>query len=562
MLPAGLALMLNACAELAPLPAEEQPQAPQASQGVPDPHRTMMLNVLAGEIAGHQGNLGAATAHLLQALKFSDDPELAERATRVALYAQNPKAALAAIQRWVELAPANQEAQLLLGALLLRDGQKAAAMNRFRQLLKGPTQERAETLQGVIAALASEPDKAAVLLLFKELAQEHPKLYEVWLAQAALSLDLRDHAHALMATGRLLKLKPWHNRGVMLRAKALTGLERTDEAIKLLSAASARQPKNAELRLALGRVLLDAHRIEQAISEFERLLKAVPNDPDLLFTVGLLSLEIKRHDATSRYLGRLLATGKRDDDAHYYLGRLAQQRRDWNTALEHYGQVRDGNHLLEAKLAVPSVWLRQGRLSEARQRFAELRQEQPKQAIKILVAESEALHHAGDDAASFAVLDEALNAGEKDPELLYAHALAAERMDKIDLLEKNLRQLLENKPDHAHALNALGYTLADRTTRYVEALPLIERALTLAPEEPAILDSMGWVQYRLGNHDLALKYLRRALARLMDDEIAAHLGEVLWVTGQKAEARRVWSRALEHEPESRILREVKQRLDP
>jgi tetratricopeptide (TPR) repeat protein len=230
--------------------------------------------------------------------------------------------------------------------------------------------------------------------------------------------------------------------------------------------------------------------------------------------------------------------------------------------LKWYGAVQPGEQYMSAQSRYAGVLAKQGRLTEARKHLQQVDATNPEQRVRLTQAEAQLLRDANAHKEAFELLGGALQKMPENPDLLYDYAMAAEKMDRIDLLEENLRKLIKIRPDHAHAYNALGFTLADRNVRLTEAHELLTRALKLAPDDAFIMDSMGWVLYRMGRNSEALGHLQRAYKLRPDAEIAAHLGEVLWAEGQQDEARKVWSGALKEHGENEALQKTVKRFSP
>jgi tetratricopeptide (TPR) repeat protein len=276
---------------------------------------------------------------------------------------------------------------------------------------------------------------------------------------------------------------------------------------------------------------------------------------EVLFAAAVLALQIEDVDAARRYLETLRESGTRPADTAFLLGQMEELADNPDQAINWYGQV-SGDNATNAQVRIASIRARRGEIAAARDLLQQLRVQFPNQSITLYLIESELLRDQKLKDQAMEVLGVALAANADHPDLLYARAMLAVSMDRIDVLEQDLRRILVRDPDHADALNALGYTLADRTDRLDEAYRFIQRALQLRPEEPAILDSMGWVLYRMGDAAAAEPYLRQALEQVLDPEIAAHLGEVLWELGRHDEARLVWQRALDADPEHEYLLQV------
>jgi tetratricopeptide (TPR) repeat protein len=266
-------------------------------------------------------------------------------------------------------------------------------------------------------------------------------------------------------------------------------------------------------------------------------------------------------DTAEAQLQKLLAANPKDPDLlRYYLGRIADARGRLPEALKWYRSVEAGEQLIPSQLAEAGVLAREGKVNEARAALRRIVPDSLNQRVQLILTEAQVLRDAKDFQGAYDVIGEALAKSPDTPDLLYDQALLAERLGKFDVVEKNLTRVIEIRPDHAHALNALGYTLADRNQRLDEAYKRIDSALKLSPDDPYILDSMGWVFFRMGQTDRAIETLQRAWALKPDAEIGAHLGEVLWVSGRQDEARRIWDAALKLGPDNEALLGTVKRL--
>ncbi len=562
-------MLLAGCAGLRP--AAEAPSAasappvpaPAAAKGPELPREELspplLFDLLLGEVAGQRRQLGVSVQHYLRAARNSRDPRVAERALRIALYGKNKEAALAAARRWAELAPERAEAQQSLALLAMAAGQREEALEALDRMvdLLG-SDERA--FQTVASMLARERDRKAALALMAALVARHPDSPMAHLAHARLALVAGDAALALDEAGQALALKPGWNQAVIQHALAQLRLGRGDEASRELAAAVEANPRDPVLRKAYARVLLEQKDLPASRSQFEALLELEPENADALYSLGLFALEQKELRTGERYFRKLLELGQHVQEARYYLGRIEESRGKADQAMAWYRQVERGEYLLDARLREAQLLAGSGRLAEARAMLQRLRQNHPRFAGRLYLLEGRLLTEAGRLDEAMALYTGALEANPDNVEVRYARSLLAERLDDLALAEQDLRTILEKEPDNARALNALGYTLADRTDRLDEALALIEKAYALAPDEPAIVDSLGWVHYRLGHLEEAEKWLRKAWALSRDPEIGAHLGEVLWVQGRKDEARAIWKEAEARQADNRVLRATLQRF--
>ena len=340
----------------------------------------------------------------------------------------------------------------------------------------------------------------------------------------------------------------------------MQNLNRGKEAIPLLEKSIKKYPDDKRLRLTYARTLVEQDRMEDAKVQFANLVQQYPDDDELRYSLALVCLEAKAWDEAKGYLEELIERESHVDSAHLNLGRIAEENNDPQAALLEYAKVGPGNDYLPAQLRQADILMSNGRTDEAEKRLAAAREAEPDYAIQLYLIQAETLSANNQGERAWKVLQKALLQYPDDLNLLYTRAMQAEKRNDLAQMEKDLRLIIKRDPENAMALNALGYTLSDRTTRYAEAKVLIEQAHKLNPEDPAVLDSLGWVNYRLGNLDEAERLLRMALERFPDQEVAAHLGEVLWANGKQREARQIWEKFLKEQPESPILRSTIKRL--
>lgn len=485
-----------------------------------------LYKLLAAEVAGFRGDFDFALAQYSEAARETRDPNVAARASRLALYMKRPELALELLDIWLAAEPSSAEAQRQALNLLARSNRPAGAL-------------RYAALSALLDSQLEDPQLAFVQATILE---------RVGKPEAALAIIdrlLADEAD----TGAML-----------VKAGLLASLSRQAESLAFVRARLAERPQHRGLRLMLARLLFDQGDLAGARKEYELALRKQPQDGEALFALALIALEAGDDQAAQGYLRRMVRWNQRRFEAHYHLGGIAERQGDRAQALKEYALVEDGYRYVPAQARVAALLADDGRLPEARQRLQAARQARPAHEWQLLLVEGQLLTERGMKEAVFALLDQRLAEEPQNVDLLYYRAMTGQKFDRLDILEADLRTIIALEPDHADALNALGYTLTDQTDRHEEALALIEKALALRPDEPAFIDSMGWVQYRLKNYEEALRHLRRALALYPNDEIAAHLGEVLWVTGRHKEAEAVWEEALELTPDSEILKETIARL--
>ena len=391
-----------------------------------------------------------------------------------------------------------------------------------------------------------------------ELLQEFPEDPALLLTLALVNTEFEQFEQALARLAALFQVEPYQHQALLLEARILVETEAKEPFARIEQALST-NPEDTRLRLEYARLLTNTD-MDAARAQFEILSVQSPQDADLLLSLALINRETGDDMIARAYLQKVLDTGSRLDEAHYYLGRIAEDNKQISEALEHYMQVRDSRQYLAANQHIGQILIAGGQLEASQAWFAQQRQAVPTRSEQLYGLEAEILRNNGANLSALAVLSAGIEAFPDSSSLRYARSMLGQQRNDLAMMEADLRAILARDPNNATALNALGYTLADQTERYDEAYTLISRALELDPEEPAILDSMGWVLYRKGDLDGALTYLTRAYASFPDPEVAAHLGEVLWVSGDTEGARNIWQGALLKDPQHQVLQKTLQRL--
>jgi tetratricopeptide (TPR) repeat protein len=409
--------------------------------------------------------------------------------------------------------------------------------------------------------LNKHPDKAAVLTVAKDLAQGYKTLPEAHMVVAQSAFAAEQYDLAMDEMRAAMKLRPDWELGALQYSQFIQQRESAQKAADYLATFLKDHPGARDARAHYARMLISAKQLPQARAQYQMMQEAQPANPDILVTIGLLSLQLDEFELADKSLKRALELNYRDPDTlRFYIGQAYEERKRPEDAMSWYAQVKGGDQYVPAQARYAFLLGRQNKLAEARTYLQNVEVANEEQRTVLIQAEAQLLRESKAYEESYDLLAEALKRQPENADLLYDAALAAEKLSKIDVLEANLRKLIKLKPDHAQAYNALGYTLADRTDRYAEAKEYVERALTLSPDDAFILDSMGWVHYRLGNHQEALDFLQRAYARRPDPEIAAHLGEVMWAKGKKAEAEQLWRSALLEHGDNELLQETVKRF--
>lgn len=564
----SISLILSGCQALAPdrntalddtaTPAPVQTESTQTSSADFSPDT--LVSLLTAEIAGQRDRFDIALDNYSRQAQATGDPGVAERAYRIAEYLGDDQRALDNALIWAEAAPDNLDAQRSAAIQLTQAGRYTAAMQQMEKVLLANGETQFDFL--ALSAVQTDPKtRQALLQSFDRLLIKQPHNQQLIFSKAILLHQDERSEEAL----KLLEEQPKKHAvpaTLLLRARLLSQLERGEEALPLLRNALKDHPNDSRLRMTYARQLIELNRLEEARAEFLELLQRSPNDDDLRFSLALINMDLEAWREAQVYLEDLLSRDSHNDAVNFNLGRVFEELKDSEQALSAYRAVTAGNYYLATQQRIASLLYSEERLSDATLHFELQRENRTDLAIQLYLIEVEGLSLNNYKDNAWLRINQALKLYQDDPSLLYTRAMVAEKRNDLPQLEQDLRFIIDQDPDNAMALNALGYTLADRTDRLEEARQLILRAHQLEPDDAAITDSLGWVYYRLGDLETAESLLREAFAAYPDAEVAAHLGEVLWQQGKRSEARRVWNQARKAQPNDAVLLETLQRLDP
>ena len=545
-------------------PADHEPVDVLPAVGLSE---EVMFRYLSAEIAMQRGNVFAAYATMLSIARSTSDPRLARRATEMAMSGSLTAEALKAARVWHEIAPHSEEASQVLLSLQLQSNRIDEAKQSLAKMLSGSSSTTLPLAIGNVQRLLSRiPDRARAAELLKELLEPYRDALDARLALAQMAMVSGDRAAAIKELRAALVKFPASEIAVLMLAQIT---EDKAEAAKTLVDFLKKNPKAREVRLAYSRMLFEQGKIADAKKEFQLLLQQAPNDQTALYALGLLSAQVAEMADAEKYLSAYIANLKDQPDrerdatqALMVLAQIAEDRNDeagvmkWLQMVPVLGQ----SGAVNATIKRAQLQAKAGKLDEARKLLNEADVNNDDERVKLVIGEAQLLKESGKIAEAMRLLEDALELYKDNIDLLYELAMLAEKNQQFDLMESTLRKVIQLAPDSQHAYNALGYSLADRNLRLQEAHDLIKKALSLAPEDPFIMDSMGWVEFRLGRLEKAEELLKRAFAIKADPEIAAHLGEVLWVLGREEEAKKLWRNAGGKDPKNDTLKSTLKRL--
>lgn len=550
-------LLLTGCAALArevPAPSHKPEESSHAVKNETATHAVrleknqndkLLYYLLVAELSRQQGNDPVAAEYYLLAAQISTDPQIAKQATLLGLKALDYPRTQQAAKRWEQLSPGQIDVQKALVRLAARNNKPEEGIASLEFLLKesASRDKDSEGFYGIFELLSLEIEYPGTLALAARLTEKHAQTPHSFLCYARLALMANQSDLALEQINKAIALSPHLTEAWLTKAQIYLSAEDAESGFKKLKEMVEQNPGNQELRLTYAKGLLTAKRLSEAKQQLLELFQQGSKDPTVTYTLALLALHDQTYTEAKKYLNLLLETEEYRSEAWFYLGRVAETESDWENAINYYKKIQEGKNYVESLLRIPLILAQQGKEDQAYQALSELRKNHKDLAPRTYVLEGEMLRNKNKDDQALTLYTKALLDFPDDHELLYARAMMAEKLGKIDLLEKDLTAILEQDPEDVQALNALGYTFADRAIHLEEASRYIEKAFTLMPDDPAIVDSMGWIRYRLGKPQEALGYLRRAFDMSPDPEIGAHLGEVLWVLGDHAAADVVWQKA-------------------
>jgi tetratricopeptide (TPR) repeat protein len=519
----------------------------------------LVFRLLLAEIASQRGELNLASELFLDLAKQTDSALLAERATRLTGFTRNGTIALEASKVWNELNKDSIEAQQALSEILIANNKLSEAKPILQKLLlKEKTRTSGFLYLNTLLSHAS--DKKAVLILVTDLAQPYPKLAEAHFAVAHAAWIGKDQKVYEKELAAIYQMKPDWEMPVLFKGQIIAK-ESPEKALNFYSDFLNKYPKSNDVRLEYAKLLTNGRKFNEAKNEFIKLVSASNSSAEITLAVGLLSIELEDYDLAEKYFLQSLKKNPKDKDQIFiYLAKIADKKNQGDAAITWLNKVGDGNHFIESKLIAAEIIAKKESIDKALVFLNTIKSDSQDEKLSIIQLKTSLLTRSNRHQEAFQLMQNEASNFAQSPEFKFDYALLADKLNKYDLMEKLLREAIKIRPDYAVAYNALGYSFADRNINLEDAKKYIELAFSISPNNHYILDSMGWLYFRLGKLDSALSFIQKAYDVQSDPEIAAHLGEILWAQGKKKEANDLLELSLQSSPDNEVLKEAFKRL--
>lgn len=558
---AAIICSLSGCALAPEVESKITPQealAPRVNTNTVIDEEVLYL-LMAAELAGQRGQYDLALDAYLQAAKRVDDPRIAERAVKIGMFLKDEKRTREALEIWLAKDPQNLAARKFAVLLAVKNSDRKATVDNLDAIFQDDPAGFESGMLDMTKALEKEGRIQFVSEVLEDLVNLHPDNSGLLFLQAIVASVMHDDELAQQTISRVLELQPDWNKAIIFQAQLAARAGDMQKAREYLERAVKQAPNDKQLRKMMLEVLVNAGAFDDAIRFCKSVLDQEPDDAQTLFSMALIYLEQKQADKAEASLEKLLSDSEWEGKASFYLGKIQLDQEHLDKALKWFDQAANSGFGFDADMAAVSVLLSQKRLDDAEARIKKMDSKYPDQHLRVLMVKSELYNQWGKRQEAYDVLTRVLKDAPENRDVLYARALIAEKLGKLDVVESDLRRILEKNPDDVGALNALGYTLADRTNRYDEAEQYLAQAIRLQPDEAVIIDSYGWLQFKRGKYQLALEYLRKAYDKQAENEIAAHIAEVLWVMGHEKEAREFIEPVLKKFPDDEYLLKFQER---
>ena len=562
---------LNSCAD--------SPAKPSASEGAVEPVKIaetkgearqkapktsidpdVLFTLLTAELAGQRGQYDIALEGYMEAARRVHDPRFAERAAMIAMYMKNSNKTNEAVALWLHQDPKNQTARKIAALLALRAGDKKAAAEHLNVLLAVDPAGFEGALLELAGVLQKEGKINAVYEALDALSVEHPDQADIYYIQSLLAMQKKDKNLAEAKIQQALKLRPGWDNALIFQAQIAVFSGDLNKAKELLKDAAVKYPDNSKINKMYAQVLIKAENYSEALEVYQKIISADSKDLESQFAVGLVYLQLDQDQRAEDVFKKLLEQPEWQYQSRFYLGKIEEKQGHAKKALSWFDKVTEGPFVFDASLSAIALLQKDKQYDDASARLSFLQTKFPKQRLRLILVQAELHSQQKQYEKSFNLLTKALIDFPDQKELLYTRALMAERVNKPEIVEADLKKILAVEPNNVEALNALGYTLLNKSNRYADAEKYLQKALNLEPNEAVIIDSYGWLQFKLGNTERALDYLQQAYEKQQENEIAAHLAEVLWALGKKDEARKLFNKAIKESPDDEYLRDFQRRI--
>ena len=571
LLPVLALILLNSCADspakqsdfkgsVAPVKAlevkEKVKQKVQKSSIDPE----ILYTLLTAELAGQRGQYDIALDGYMEVAKRTQDPKFSERAVMIAMYVKNSNKTKEALNLWLRQDPKNLSARKIAALLALRTGNKSEATEHLNAMIVFDSAGFESALLELTGVIEKEGRVDIIGDVLDDLSKKHKDKAEIYFIQSLLALQKKDKNLAETKIQQALRLKPDWEKALILQAQIAVFSGDLDKAKLLLSDASDKYPENSKINRMFAQILIKTGGYKEAIEVYQKIILIDPKDVESQFAEGLVYLQLDQDQQAQDIFKKMLDQPDWRYQACFYLGKIEEKQGHLKKALSWFDEVIDGPFAFDASVSAISLLQKERHLEEANSRLSLLQIKFPKQKLRLLLVQADLYNQQKKYEEALAILTNGLIDFPNQKELLYTRALIAERINKLDIAEIDLKKILEIDPDNVEALNALGYTLLNNPGRYAEAEKFLRKALALEPNEAVIIDSYGWLQFKLGNFEAALKYLQQAYEKQPENEIAAHLAEVLWVLDRKDEAKKIFNKAIKGSLDDEYLQDFQRRV--
>jgi len=522
--------------------------------------KDQLYTAIISELGAQRGDLSEAGDSYFDLARQTRDLGIIQRAVQFASVNNDINTMLELGLLWIEIEPSNPQPHLMVGFQFLENGSLDQAISHMGRVIELGGDIDFSVIAAQTGSMNTQ-DRGLLIQSLRQLSKDFPNQPSIRIALAQMLAQSTLYTESLIEVRALIDITDTNPTLVLLQAQILQAMDRGEEALDTLSEGISRFSDDRELRMNYARYLIQNDEFGNAADQFRQLMEEDPQDWETLYSIALLELEMENFDSAVEIFTRLIAVDQLADESQFYLAYVHEQQGNLAKAVEHYRQVRPGtNNFLASQQQATRISIQMGELEDAHDWISRISRGQPRLEILLTTVESSLLIQAEYGDKALTLLDNSLNKFPNETDLLFARVLYYDSITNQAGSEKDLQQIIIMKPDDSRALNHLGYMLAAQTTRYEEALELLERAIAISPNDPAIIDSLAWAQYKLGHYEDALQNLRRAFAAFPDPELASHLGEVLWVMGRHDEAMQVWNDALQESPDSELVLEAMERL--